>query len=228
MDDNEINILSYNVSWQSMTGTDPSWPLCNPKRSYKKCIKNIAKMIDLYEDKIDFVFLQEASNHGILTRESETLKKLEHVVHKSGLEEMVTYWNPKRFHLKKYLNGEFRKGRPWQLLIFKENVIIINVHAEHYSYHYLIQKLNKMLKTVNMVQYRIIIAGDFNSPIPEIVRLDNNMLYTHSEVQTCCYPVFKLAFDHVLDSKSKPILITIPKVNWLASDHKPIFVTLKG
>ncbi len=231
-------ILSYNVSWQSMIGSNPKWPLCNNfKDSDRKnvvCIKNIAQMIDLTNQnagELDFVALQEASNHSILTKESNVLKMLKHEVHKSGLEEMVIYWNDNRFEFIKSYGGEFRKGRPWQLIVFKEianseQFIFINVHADHYKYNYLIKKLERILRKIDLKNYRIIIAGEFNTTLPSELMLGDVKLFTHELINTCCYPLFELSFDHVLDSKDKPLNVKSPEINVMASDHKPILVTL--
>ena len=70
-----MKVLTYNVSWQSMTGLDSNWEFCNntknknDDRHYSHCIINVANMIDNYCP-FDFIALQEASNYKILIEQS--------------------------------------------------------------------------------------------------------------------------------------------------------------
>jgi endonuclease/exonuclease/phosphatase family metal-dependent hydrolase len=238
-----VKVLTYNVSWQSMTGNKTNWILCNNKndesnnRHFTKCIRNIANLIDTNGYGLDFIALQEASNYKILIDMSETLKNMKYLVAKSGLEEVITFWNPEKYCLKKYYNGEFKKGRIYQVLLFNNDIIFINIHSEHYKYDVLIKKLDKILEDIfnfnksdklNILKhkYRIVIAGDFNNEIEKKINLNNINFYTHDNLNTCCYNTFLYKFDHVIDSKAKPLYAKIPKVNKLTSDHLPLLVEL--
>ena len=92
-------------------------------------------------------------------------------------------------------------------------------------------KLKDKLKKNEKMRY--IISGDFNYDIKEFggsrnyFKLDNtNFYFNRKHILTCCINRRKHN-DHVIDSLESPIDIIIPKVNYMASDHKPILVKLK-
>jgi len=76
-----MKVLSYNISWQSMTGLNNAWEFCNNnsdksnERHYSKCIHSVVTMID-QNGPYDFVALQEASNHELIINNSSELKNL--------------------------------------------------------------------------------------------------------------------------------------------------------
>ena len=164
----------------------------------------------------------------------------------SGLDMVVTFWD-KKYKLQYKIKGEFEEGRPWLATIFtngSRNICLINVHMGHYSKEKEFKKmenmmleindyLNKSQKYKNKKKLRYIISGDFNYDIKEFgnsrnyFTLDNtNFYYNKKHILTCCINRNKHN-DHVIDSLEIPINITIPKVNYMASDHKPILVELK-
>jgi endonuclease/exonuclease/phosphatase family metal-dependent hydrolase len=80
---------------------------------------------------------------------------------------------------------------------------------------------------------RYIISGDFNYDIKQFgnsryyFTLDNTTFYYNKKhILTCCINRSRHN-DHVIDSLGIPMNIKIPKVNYMASDHKPILVELK-
>jgi endonuclease/exonuclease/phosphatase family metal-dependent hydrolase len=84
----------------------------------------------------------------------------------------------------------------------------------------------------NSSNIRYIIAGDFNYDIKNIsnsngiISFDNIRFYHHPKhILTCCINR-KKHYDHVIDTHSTPLDIIIPEVEYMASDHKPIMVTL--
>jgi len=232
-----MRIFTYNVSWQSMIGRS-NWKLCNStnptdEKYFMKCIQNVSKVID--ENKpYDFVLLQEASNYKKIIAESEYLKQMSFRVHNSGPEEMIMFWDHNKYHLDSelVLEGEFVKGRPYQVLTFNTNLTVINIHAEHQRVPILIKKLNRLMnKLVELFpnpSHRFIIGGDFNNNIGNILRLGSITFHNNPEyILTCCGPSnFKFSFDHVIDSVAPPIKIFSPIVDKLASDHLPIIAIL--
>jgi len=244
---NNIKILSYNISWESTSGKKSLWPLCsnntnpnNPKH-YTVCIMNISKVIN--DNPVDFITLQEASDYKKLINEAPILKTMNHITHSSGLDFMVTFWN-KKYKLQKTVKGEFEKGRPWMACFFTNGICLINVHFGHYDQHGELNMITNMLEKIMSSGVicgkvkRVIISGDFNYNIKDLgekkgmldIHIPNNDLrlnlhFHEKHILTCCVNR-RRHYDHVLDSKSTPIDIQIPDVNYMASDHKPIIVTL--
>ena len=77
---------------------------------------------------------------------------------------------------------------------------------------------------------RYIISGDFNYDIKKFgdsrnsFELNNTKFYLNPKhILTCCINRNRHN-DHVIDSLKSPINISIPKVDYMASDHKPILV----
>jgi hypothetical protein len=207
---------------------------------------------------------------------------------KAGL---ITLFNKHYYTLLKTISSFFIKGRPIELLIFRENIIFINLHAPHdfgndYTeikkiikpsdnslndkFKLIKTKIKEMLreakkfiedellifykskfikseeakslsKFLKFDNYRIIIAGDFNSEIhSSILKLNefNLNFYNQTPIGTCCYKKkgddeYGGKFDHILDSYNKDFkFFTIPfkiqdkyksdKKNYM-SDHLPVF-----
>lgn len=261
-----INVLSYNISWESMTGKVSDWKLCSNNsdkkhsKHYSVCVNNIANVINDYEktnntnyETLDFITLQEATDFYKLIEQSPTLKKMKYEIHKSGLDNMVTFWKPK-YKLLYTIKGEFEKGRPWLATLFNSNksnkssthsiLCLINIHMGHYNKNKEYLKLEKMIFTIkedikknkthklNINTIRYIISGDFNYNIKEFgnsqhkIIINETTFYHHPKhILTCCINR-NTHFDHIIDSLNKPIDIQIPDVNYMASDHKPIIVKL--
>ena len=240
-----LNILSYNISWESMSGTDKKWALCNnttDKNNSKHvsvCVNNVASVFDTASKSLDFVTLQEASDYQKLINESPRLQKMKYEIYNSGLDTIVTFWDPK-YKLESKITGEFEYERPWMATIFTNDICLVNVHMGHYDTKEQFAMMEKMLKDIrvkikqdkqnNQNKLRYIISGDFNYDIKRFggsrnyFTLDNTKLYFNTKhILTCCINR-KKHNDHVIDSTGPPKNITIPKVNYMASDHKPILV----
>ena len=255
---NIITILSYNISWESMSGSVKNWSLCNTNTNTDKsnsrhssiCVNNISSVFDssiTIDNTLDFVTLQEATDYKKLLTQSPRLKEMNYKEHKSGLDSIVTFWDVK-YKLKKVIQGDFEEGRPWMAILFTNGLCIINVHMGHYDKEKQLKMMDKMMLEINKnmmpiqktektekphKQIRYIISGDFNYDIKEFggsrnyFTLDNtHFYYNKKHILTCCINRRKHN-DHVIDSLAPPIDITIPKVNYMASDHKPILVQLK-
>ena len=183
-----ITILSYNISWESMSGNVKSWALCsnntneNHPKHYSVCVNNIANVITSKEKELDFITLQEATDFQKLIEVSPSLKmnKMKYEIHKSGLDTIVTFWLTK-YKLLYSIKGEFENGRPWLATLFntsKYKICLINVHMGHYTKNQEYIKLETMLLTIkeeirkreNMkkTSIRYIISGDFNYDIKHL------------------------------------------------------------
>ena len=243
---NSISVLSYNISWESMSGAKKDWALCsnntNPKNPnhVSVCVSNIGKVIN--ENPTDFITLQEATEYKKLLLECPRLHKMQYKVHKSGLDVIVTFWDNK-YKIINSIEGEFEKGRPWMATIFTNGICLINVHFGHYNSKEEYSKMENMMEIIksrikeskknktgeNIIKCnRYIIAGDFNYDIKDlaggkgIITLDNIKFYHHHKhILTCCISR-RRHYDHVIDSYKTPKDIIIPDVEYMASDHKPI------
>lgn len=242
---NKIKILTYNISWESMTGSKKDWYLCSNNKDNKHprhfniCVNNIGNVIK--KNPTDFICLQEAINYDLLIKDVPHLKKMKFIEHNSGLDKMVTFWNDKKFTLLDKKQGEFENGRPYLALFFKENLCLVNVHFGHYSNRGEINKMNHMITSLELDKYynqgnRIIIAGDFNNDIKNLckkngqkykLQLKNIDFYVNNKRVRTCYGKRNTHFDHVIDTMNTPIEICVPDVNYLASDHKPFIATLQ-
>uniref|UniRef100_A0A6C0EYS7 Endonuclease/exonuclease/phosphatase domain-containing protein n=1 Tax=viral metagenome TaxID=1070528 RepID=A0A6C0EYS7_9ZZZZ len=257
-----INILSYNVSWESTSGQDSKWPLCsnnsnpNSPKHFSVCVNNIASVFDSPDYELDFITLQEAKNYKNLIKQSQRLKKMKYELHKSGLDIIATFWNDHvAGHKMVYtIKGEFEKGRPWMAIIFNNGLCLVNVHFGHYNEEEEMEHLEKMMAEIKkdiekkgkniVIVKRFIISGDFNYDIKKLSKSRNNnngssnssnsnniilnnnkFFYNPKHILTCCVKR-RRHYDHVLDTIGIPIDINIPDVNYMASDHKPILVSL--
>lgn len=171
---NTIKILTYNISWESMTGQwEPSHALCTGKEK-KKCQQNVASFIN-DEGPFDFILLQEASEYSSVIDLLDGKKAYNFYQSESGREDMVTLWNKDKYNLQKddvgkgILGGE--KGRPYQILPFEEKILLMNIHAGHKGECNLLFILNELkyylILHPQYNDYRIIIGGDFNHKILE-------------------------------------------------------------
>jgi len=231
-----------------MTGRRADWPFCNnnndPSNSkhFMHCIENIATVID-NNGPFDFIGLQEAANYKLLIKQSATLKTMKFVPHKSGPEDMITFWDPNKHTLIDNLSGHFQSGRPWSASFFEDGICFINVHAGHYNFIGLTQHLLKLViliekyvkkKGILNSDFRIIMAGDFNNIINanyEKIVLSSKKFYLNPNRITTFARLSarrKIQFDHVIDTKSTPSKIYSPAVAKLSSDHLPIIALLES
>lgn len=257
-----LSILSYNVSWESMTGNDKKWMLCNSNSNNNKndssssrhnsvCVGNVANVFDTAAESLDFITLQESGEYKQLIKQSPTLQNMDYKINKSGLDVICTFWNKKyNSQLLYSIKGEFEEGRPWMAMCFKKNAMnttyttytilcIVNVHMGHYTHTEEMEKLDKMMieikkyiskKNTDRPHVRYIISGDFNYDIKKFsqnnrncnFKIDNTKFYYNPKnLLTCCLRR-RRHNDHIIDSLAKPISVSIPDVEFMASDHKPI------
>ena len=169
-----IKILSYNISWESMSGSVKNWTLCsnntnpNDSKHNSVCVNNIAdvfkqdlesgfkksrrqnyniKSIHKDNNNLDFITLQESTDFKKLIELSSQLKNMKYEVHNSGLDVMTTFWKPK-YKLLYTIKGEFEKGRPWMATVFNCGICLINVHFGHYNTNEEYRKLENMIFTI--------------------------------------------------------------------------------
>lgn len=242
LDNDNIKVLSYNISWESMSGAKKDWTLCsnntnpkNPKHN-SVCVSNISNVIN--NNPADFIALQEATDYKKLLDECPRLNKMKYKKQKSGLDVVITFWDTK-YKLVSIMEGKFEKGRPWLATLFNNGWCFINVHFGHYESDEEYKKLENIIKIITARMdtsktkiIRFIISGDFNYDIKEfgnkkgIISLDGHHFYHHPKHMLTCCVSRRRHYDHVIDTYQEPIDIVIPDVEFMASDHKPILAIL--
>jgi hypothetical protein len=131
-----FHVLTYNICWQAMSNIAAG----STSLLGEKCVKNadgttlcMRNLIDFIEDhdhiKFDIIGLQESNRYKTIIKYSNTLKKLNYVVHRSGPENITTFYNPS-FKLEALYVGEFNAGRPFQILVF-DQLVVVNLHYNH-------------------------------------------------------------------------------------------------
>ena len=250
-----INIIAYNLSWESMTGSKPEWALCsnntdlsNPRHN-SVCVGNVATVLE--DNPADFILLQEADSYNNIIKQSPRLSKMEYEFHESSNDKMITFWN-KKYKMKNIIRDEFEPGRPWMAILYTNGWCVVNVHFGHYSKEQEINKFNQIIRKIknefgdntsgqnayNRLAYkrlaynRLIIGGDFNYDIKRLgsdgqMVLDGLIFHYHPKnLLTCCINR-RVQNDHVIDTHAPLLDIKIPQVAYMASDHKPVLAVLK-
>jgi endonuclease/exonuclease/phosphatase family metal-dependent hydrolase len=106
--------------------------------------------------------------------------------------------------------------RPYMILVFSENIILINLHLSHVDQYKCFKKLqvelNNLKPYVNEKTI-FIICGDFNNNDPTKIYTFNNLLKIFNRklkkepktINTCCIPngkKYNLSFDHIYISSN--------------------------
>ena len=147
----ELHLLSWNISWGCMTlNTKDQTSVdlvnkCITKSSginvpldKNICMGNVVKYIDLFTNEFDLVGFQEASNYDFIQTKSKKLQNMSYFNSKEDSEDVVTFYNNKKFKLFAAKTGNILQGngRPYHILffediIYKKNYICINLHNAH-------------------------------------------------------------------------------------------------
>jgi hypothetical protein len=235
----KIKVLSYNVMWEAMTGRVEHCQNGDCLRNVSNFVKNNAPY--------DFLLIQEASNWKTIIGHLD----MKYIVDKIGPEEIITLWDKYTYELDDenyYLFGRLAliqtDNRPIQILFFKQNICLINLHADHdFSVGKFDQCVKNMISGFDLTiqeeflqkikTYDIIMGGDFNNDLvrsttffvdPYFNIQGGRNLYGKTLNKTCC-GLFEerngRIFDHILftiqGGKTKIGLPVKP-----ASDHYPI------
>lgn len=237
---NNINVLSWNVGWEMMTGRK-SWAVTagctnsNPN----ECIKNVNKYLNSKSD-LDLIAIQEASRYQHIN-----LGHMNLIHFRADSEtDMVIFYRESRFNLVEQLTGHTSNNdRPFLIAILedkitKDTICFINLHASHNANYLNEIKTNIEPKLNGKVYDRIIIAGDHNHDIGNGYNLYGTYIYAPSiRPITCCSPnsTWNKSFDHILDSYSRPVVSVDNTMKYNsnmkyspAGDHLPITSSLTG
>ena len=240
---NKLTICSYNLLWELMDYNNAKRLINIDKKlleTYKNnTLVNIQKVINYYNPTI-YCF-QEASNYKDIINLFND--KYIYNLNKSDKEFMLTIWQDNKLDLLGSFNGEFEKGRPFNILIFfnKNNdykFILINIHSGHKqdTNIFLIKPIQNVINTINkeLLQdiKRVIITGDFNRNINNELKInkENNnyyliinnkkfiFKYNKNNNKTCC-DIYKnnidKNYDNIIDSYKKLKLIhPLNKESW--------------
>lgn len=183
-----MRILTFNICWEAMKGATDS-PHTLARKCYKLadgttiCMRNLIDFMNSC-DSYDIIGIQEAILYHQIIKKSTTLQKLNYISHRSGDEDMITFYNPS-YKLKYVSLDEFEQGRPFQILVF-ETCLIIQVHNSHAQSIPLLEKhisrgfdslrhlnsnrpiapsvYNKICENIASGAIRVIALGDFNLP----------------------------------------------------------------
>lgn len=207
------------------------------KKNLNKLKLNILNNIYLIKNYYNpfFYCFQESSNYKDIIDLFE-FKKSEYKYHIgfSCPEYILTIWNSLLFNDEIIYDGEFEKGRPFTLIIFKDlrfkiNFILINIHASHNIntiksiFHPIQNIINKNINKINKFNIkRIIIVGDFNRNISDEIRQNPKIFFLFinsikfnffskiTSNKTCCNLSgygYNKNYDQIIDSYCEPILI---------------------
>ena len=228
-----MKVLTYNISWEGMTGRD--------SRTAKgtKCIvdgvnKCNPNVLSVLKPEYDFLCLQEAS--GVPADFlSATHERLEYT---DGMETAIMF-HKKEYVRQKSFTGNFDEvGRPFLIAIF-EKFVVISVHPGHHiATRRVFSILETALKDEDITRKEIIIAGDFNVSIgPSVIVFGRTLKREPGMMYTCCdsefgeNPLYIGSFDHILVSEPSVLTsATLPipaETNTLFSDHLPLLADIE-
>jgi hypothetical protein len=239
-----ISIFSYNIFWKIMKNNNES-PLIKNLGIKKlnelksNILTNISNVINYYNP-IIYCFQESESALDIINLFSKT--DYEYYLGYSEPEHILTVWRKDIMKKKIILDGEFEKGRPFTIIIFKDirfeiYWILINIHSGH-NYDTITSIFEPIQNLLNINKKkiekywikRIVIVGDFNRDISSQIKIEPdkykliinqlefnfNSLYTNNK--TCCSIKgygYKFNYDQIIDSYSQPLLIhQLNKESW--------------
>jgi hypothetical protein len=246
---NNLKILSYNVSWENMKGVRNKRGIIHNEECLQPnfCATNIATLIQ-DELPLDFILIQEASRIETII---STLPQSSHILlYKSGLETILTIIDS-HYKIIRSIGGEFEYGRPFLCTFLSNSICLINVHMGHkedfYSDMKIIERRLKKNSYSNKFfeSYRIIIGGDFNQKLNSSYTFMGKIIYKNTSTPTCGLKTkhnnksiedissFKMKYsDHIFDSDDKIVysinLTPINSDNLIipASDHLAVYAEL--
>jgi hypothetical protein len=231
-----IKILTYNISWEAMTGVHFGKKCINNNININICKNNIIDFINNYEHIFDFIGIQEYGDKLDINND------MGYILWKPGIAKFISNID-KNFLLhnitspsKKYNAGQitlnFNKNsynhfisiahyiyddtRPIIISYFydtfiDDNITIIVCHAGHHNYNS-IYKLDEYIKIIlnkyNIkINNKLIVMGDMNNILNNPLYIYNKELKSKTTEKTCC------------DSNLKGNLLNINYDHILISDY---------
>ncbi len=274
----KLRVMTYNISWELLEGVDSgrldmSHCASATNNTNNDCTINIAKIIcqigickinlDKSETYLyDFINLQEIVNKNNqwiylknqINQLDPTFLQNYNVEFTEDLPAgIITLYN-KKYNLIYKLEGKLSShdNRPYQILVFKENIININVHFPHFTFYQeeavkiitcQLNKLKFLVPDVDFSKCKIILSGDFNNNdptqlmnFPLILNKFGKTFYREpNQLNTCCSPhnnsAYNKSYDHIFYSECQASQYqTLDESEYfiksnkkIMSDHLPIF-----
>jgi len=236
----DINVLTYNVSWEAMSDQDAgsvSGAICKPNQ----CINNVHTLIQKSIDNhgVSLIGTQETGeleNKKFINKDKEKFITVRFA--KGPTANAVSYYDPNIYTYIKHIYITDKSLNACIVLLLKinkinKNLLFINLHNSHGN------NSTKMLKDIESKipsEYDyIIITGDFNEDLrPQKIYFNSKNLnnYTLDE-ETCCDPsldgkknsfYYDFILSNINNGKVKKLLASTE--NKLYSDHLPVVVKL--
>ena len=212
----EVNVLSYNVSWEAMsdgekgTGTVAGSKSCKPE----KCLENVSRLIkdNIIRNNINIIGIQETN---ILEKKLKEIVNFDYI---PWIESTTTYISilynniifsnitEKYFNLIdghiKHIKGKFydfnpRAVRAFQIVVLKQNItndeiLYINLHNNHK--HQIDGSIKQIIDILEIHKKKdeyknikkIIITGDFNHNIDKNISFLDKELNYHNKTFYTC------------------------------------------
>jgi exonuclease III len=245
--------MTYNVCWEALEAKKGgvNMTLCKVN-NINNCKNNIHKIINKrLNNNYDFICLQEINkSQWISLSENMKLDNYNIIIKEIYPAGIITIYKNNYKILKKY-SGTLIKSekdkRPFMILIFDNNTILINLHMPHKlqdtSIEILYNKLKKCKKYTNKNPL-LILCGDFNNKNPNNInnfknlsKLFNTTLMNEPTIiNTCCVPLldnkkYNLSYDHIFISSNAKYnkYETLPdnEKSKYMSDHLPLFAKIE-
>lgn len=251
---NHINVLTYNVCWECISGESKRGSAKNygkrcgsNKSKHNKCFNNIVNLCINFP--YTFICLQE----GNIKLANEIIQKLikgnkgkySKIVKKSGKEDSIIIYRSDLFKKGKFIKyGHIDEiGRPYLFQDFininnKEILYIGNIHGPHVDKNidclrWIKKYLNIIFKNQILNDKKIIIMGDFNKEIKRNINIEelklNLKVLNKGTIKTAYNNrKDKYGIDNILISNNIKNISNPKTINIkLSSDHKPLTCTLK-
>lgn len=247
---NKIRVLSWNISWEAMTGKNFGTK-CGV--SPNKCLNNVSNFIknNGLIQPFDFIGLQEASKYYDIRIKSGISSIMTEIHYKPGIEDAVLFYNNKyklnnilpnviKGNLYDKTRGAFSNGRPFIIGFFENNLCVISLHAGHNgmgNFDEIEDAMKKQFSTNYSTDYNkivnrlktwdLIIMGDFNINLKNTTFFGRNLNGKHN-TGTCCDTNLtantNAPYDQILTSFSTITTNIYQEKD--ASDHLPVIAEI--
>ena len=234
---NSLKVMTYNICWEALFGLEPNMYQCNAGLSknpawdrINNCTYNSLRIIreesvNHLGDLPDFIAIQEINENRwdrLVNLSDHNFKSFIGNYNKScsniGRTGVVTLYKKNRFNIINTLIGPLYGNRPFNMSEFidiatREHFIFINVHFDHSignNFDILLENLKILNSYNNIMNHKIIIAGDFNhkvSDMPQLFRLLKKVdqkipdfVIPPTIQPTCCDMRFGSSYTHRSDN----------------------------
>lgn len=267
-----LKLMTYNLFWEALQAEN-SMSHCSPcKECDNKCVQNIARVVASFEP--DVLTLQEIRKdsekqwgtlHAALTKVMPSFDDRYGYTYTTRLPVagVMTLYNKDKLHVKYTVEGNFLTdanservipGRPFLITVFKEPLIVINVHFPHLTQlkppHNTRASFIAHLRTVlrrdvpesGDAAYHFVIAGDFNlddipanrvqTELSVVQHLTSKRVYGPPALVRTVDRNAAGCYDHILTTIrpfdtyfTLPVKLQQSMKNYM-SDHLPIMATV--